>query len=296
MIAEYTLTTALNKEILLLSNVEERLTSKNTPYLYLTLSDHSGSIHANLWDTNLLQFPYHSGDLLFVNGTLKKYGENLEIKTTPKQLQLYKNIQECDWQEQELFIQRAPIDPKLIAETIQQTIQSLSSPYKEIMVQLFNYISFEQFLAHPYSVQKHHDYMGGLAYHTYKLLKMSEPIITIYHLDKDLMHSLIILHGLGRYYGIKNTLQKEYSKIGEYLDDTLIIDSLLVKIAGALNLSENENELLQLRHGIQTMYTINKDSNTIIRPKTLEANTLAYLISLDVTNTIFIEQESQTKV
>ena len=59
--------------------------------------------------------------------------------------------------------------------------------------------NIEKLSYYPAASKNHHEYVSGLAYHTYGMLKVAESFCTLYPtLNKDLLYSGITLHDLGK--------------------------------------------------------------------------------------------------
>lgn len=57
----------------------------------------------------------------------------------------------------------------------------------------------EDFFAYPAAVRNHHNYPGGLAYHTLSMARIANRVADQYEfLDRDLLISGVILHDLER--------------------------------------------------------------------------------------------------
>lgn len=137
-----------------------------------------------------------------------------------------------------------------------------------------------QFFTFPAASRFHHNYVGGLAYHTIGMLELAQGLINCYqYLDKDYLYAGIILHDIGKiveFTGVENT---EYTVEGQLLGHLVIGGIQISKVADELGYSGKE-EVLLLEHMV-----ISHHGNPLFgaakKPQTPEAMMLWYIDTLD---------------
>jgi len=145
----------------------------------------------------------------------------------------------------------------------------------------------KKFYMHPAATKFHHAYVGGLSYHTYTMLKLIDPFITVYpYLDKNILYAATILHDMSKITeisGVDGEYTKEGLLIGHLVMQTIDVD----QVAKALGY-ENTEEVLMLKHMIlshhgQLHYGSPK------KPQTGEALLLWFIDTIDSKFTVLGE-------
>ncbi|NLB85308.1 MAG: metal-dependent phosphohydrolase, partial [Acholeplasmataceae bacterium] len=135
------------------------------------------------------------------------------------------------------------------------------------------------FYLHPAATKFHHAYIGGLAHHTYTMLKMVDQFVDIYpFLNKDLLNGGIILHDISKI--------KEMTGVdGEYTKEGLLIGHIVMQtieifdVAKELGYQDFE-EVLLLEHMIVSHHgQLNFGSPK--RPQIAEALALWFFDTID---------------
>ncbi len=149
----------------------------------------------------------------------------------------------------QIFYDFSPIDPVRARNLIEKTIENIDNQViKDITNQI--YLRYKaDFYLHPAATKFHHAYIGGLAHHTYTMLKMVDRFVDIYpFLNKDLLNGGIILHDISKI--------KEMTGVdGEYTKEGLLIGHIVMQtieifdVAKELGYQDFE-EVLLLEHMI----------------------------------------------
>ena len=95
----------------------------------------------------------------------------------------------------------------------------------------------------------HHDFVSGLAYHVYTMLRTGEALCDIYpSLDRNLLYAGIILHDIGKVKELSGALNTTYTVEGNLIGHIVIATEEINEIVRELDL-EGE-EILLLKHVI----------------------------------------------
>lgn len=136
------------------------------------------------------------------------------------------------------------------------------------------------FLIYPAAVKMHHNYLGGLAYHSLTMCDLAKAFTGIYDsVDLDLLIGGALLHDVSKVIEFKGPTETEYSVKGQLVGHLVLGAIELEKTAIRLGL-ENEEEVLLLQHMLlshhgQPIYGAAK------KPEIPEALLLWYLDSID---------------
>lgn len=145
----------------------------------------------------------------------------------------------------------------------------------------------KKFYMHPAATKFHHAYVGGLSYHTYTMLKLIDPFITVYpYLDKNILYAATILHDMSKITEISGV-------DGEYTKEGLLIGHLVMQaidvdqVAKSLGYEEKE-EVLMLKHMILSHHG-QLHFGSPKKPQTGEALLLWFIDTIDSKFTVLGE-------
>ncbi len=137
----------------------------------------------------------------------------------------------------------------------------------------------KKFYIHPAATSFHHNYKGGLAYHTSAMLKIAEGLLNIYHyINKDLVYSAIILHDIYKSIEIEAD-GKDYSIDGSLLGHISMSSANVLVVADKLGY-KNTEEIMLLQHTILSHHG-KKEWGSPVEPKTPEALLVHYCDNID---------------
>ncbi len=206
--------------------------------------------------------------------------ENIIINNLVSYISIEKLADEVDLVSlYQIFYDFSPIDPVRARNLIEKTIENIDNQViQDITKQI--YLRYKaDFYLHPAATKFHHAYIGGLAHHTYTMLKMVDQFVDIYpFLNKDLLNGGIILHDISKI--------KEMTGVdGEYTKEGLLIGHIVMQtieifdVAKELGYQDFE-EVLLLEHMIVSHHgQLNFGSPK--RPQIAEALALWFFDTID---------------
>ncbi|MDO8030824.1 MAG: HD domain-containing protein [Pigeon pea little leaf phytoplasma] len=162
---------------------------------------------------------------------------------------------------------------------------------KKITTMLYNKYKLP-FLISPAAFKMHHNYYGGLAYHTTNMLQITLNLVERYNfLNLDLLYSGIILHDM---FKVKefNFSQKEYTKEGILLGHLVLAVNYVHEEAVLLNIQDTE-EILLLKHLLISHHGL-LEYGALKIPQTGEAFLLWHLDNIDAKLTSLGETLAKT--
>ena len=127
----------------------------------------------------------------------------------------------------------------------------------------------------------HHNYIGGLLYHIWRMMRSGICMSTVYNLDRTMLSAGIILHDIGKLVELKSDEfgSAEYTIAGNLFGHLYIGAEMIDKTRAALGLEESEDVML-LKHMILSHH--NKlEFGAVKRPATKEAFALAMIDEMD---------------
>lgn len=196
-----------------------------------------------------------------------------------EQVSKMENIEEMNMAYR-LFDTTCPYDLEELRTRINVYVESIDN---EIIYNITKALLDENekaFYIFPAAQRFHHNYVGGLAYHTLGMLDLADSFLANYsYLDKDYLYAGIILHDMGKvkeFSGVENT---EYKVEGQLLGHLVIGGLEIDRKALELGYQDTEEAML-LKHMVishhgQPIYGAAR------KPQTPEATLLWYIDTLD---------------
>ncbi|MDO8167890.1 HD domain-containing protein [Candidatus Phytoplasma melaleucae] len=185
------------------------------------------------------------------------------------------------------FFTCAPLSFDAIAALIEKFLSIIKNPIlKRITFNLYTK-NKQKFLISPAAFKMHHNYYGGLGYHTTNMLKIAELLSPMYPcLNVDLLYSGIILHDMFKIQEFDFT-QKNYTKEGILLGHLILGVNHIHEEAVLLNV-QNQEEILLLKHLIISHHGL-LEYGAFKKPQTSEAFLLWHLDNIDAKLTVLKE-------
>lgn len=184
--------TGLCEGYALVKTSEVKMTTKNQPYLDMTLTDKSGEINAKLWDYKGEAFEPYS--LVKVRGTLSSYNDADQLRIEKIRL-----VNEDDHINIEDYVPSAEYSGEAMIEEIVGIINEFENEDLRTLVYTIIEKNYEDLVYWPAAKSNHHAIRGGLLMHTLSILRIAEGICKVYSfVNKDLLYTGIILHDIAK--------------------------------------------------------------------------------------------------
>lgn len=173
-----------------------------------------------------------------------------------------------------------PVDLKTLKEDIYEYISKIDNKVLYDITKRLVEIHYNKFFIYPAATRMHHNYVGGLAYHTLGMLRLADGFLSTYsYLSRDYLYSGIILHDLGKtleFSGVENT---EYTLKGQLLGHLVMGGIFINDVAKELGYLEKEETLI-LEHMVLSHHGL-PQFGACKKPQTAEAEVLWYIDTLD---------------
>lgn len=248
--------------------------ANRSTYLSLTLQDETGSIDAKLWNASEEQVEtLVKGKVVQVKGDIIKYNEDRQMKI------IKIVISSNDEKDKIKFLKHAPLESQYMINQIKEYIEKIDNMKLYQLVSTLFEENIEKLAVYPAASKNHHEYVSGLAYHTYGMLKIAEAFCDIYPtLNKDLLFSGIILHDLGKTIELSGPVVPEYTLEGKLLGHISISNAMIKETADRLHIEGEEVTLLQ--HMILAHHGKNEFGSPVL-PQIKEAEILYLIDNID---------------
>lgn len=231
---------------LLVQDVFEGIARNGNDYLNVTLSDKTGDVKAMVWQvTDVEQEVFTKGNIVKVQGAV---GEFQGIKQL--NMQQYRLVQDEDGVQLSDLLESAPIEGEQLVYEIKEEIEHFTNEkIKAITLAVFEKYESD-FKVYPAAKSVHHDYVSGLAFHTYTMMSIAKSLCSIYpNLNKDLLIAGVILHDLGKVDEYTGYVSTDVTLEGKLKGHISIINEEIGKVANELGLDVAESEeALLLQH------------------------------------------------
>ena len=218
---------------------------------------------------------------IFKNGNFYNI-ENWKLNTDP-------SVTKAD------FVQMAPIDAEETYEKILSVVQSVDSkqegPYKSLsfLTKSLLEANKEAFKRSSAAITMHHDFIGGLIYHTYRMLLLALRLCKVYdYIDKELLVCATVLHDIGKISSLEtdDIGVATMTPAGRLLDHAMI-GTMMVQEEAQKN-SYNPEKILMLQHMIASHHG-KKEWDAITTPAFPEAELLHLIDMIDSRMNMFEE-------
>ena len=194
-------------------NLQIKKTISNADYASIVGFDSIELINAKIWNLpqekkDLLE----NGKIYICEGVIKDYQGKKQLNISDFREALDGEVEYDD------FFEYAPLNKNELQTKISGFINKIKNEkIKAIVLKtLKRYVN--DYFEYPAAVTIHHNYISGLAYHTYSMLILSESYLKLYsYLNSDLVYAGIILHDIGKVKELSGSRGPNYTKEGNLL-------------------------------------------------------------------------------
>ncbi len=184
------------------------------------------------------------------------------------------------------FILTAPIDPDVMYDEICSILNeaAVSEDGKTPLAQLVLDIlsdNKEKYMSSSASKNMHHNFKGGLLYHSYRMVKAAAAICEVYDLlDKELLVCGAAIHDIGKIWEYKTSYvgDAEYTSAGVLFGHIYMGASLIKQYSQ--NKTYNQKKVQLLTHMILSHHGT-QEWGAVACPATAESFALHYIDNLD---------------
>lgn len=248
-------------------------TPKNAPYLSLWLEDSTGVLDAKYWNLNEEQVKlYKPGMIVEVVGDLMRYRNAWQLRV--------RSIEEVEGGDPTEYVRSAPLTRQEMETQINALIEDMKNPtIKEVTKELIE-LKKQDYYTYPAAVRNHHNFPGGLAWHSLSMAKLAKEVLGQYPwLDYDLLVAGTILHDIAKTEEYSRAILPEYTPVGNLLGHISIGTALIDRVAVALDV-ENSEEVMLLKHMVLSHHGKHEFGSPVL-PMIPEAEVLTLLDNLD---------------
>ena len=257
----------------LISKCDKGKTVKDTPYLSLILEDATGVLDAKFWNlTNEQIEQYKAGQIVEV------FGDSI-IHRNAVQLRVRKMVV-LEGEDISDYVRLAPMSRTEMEEEVKTLMNEITDSNLYCVVEEVLEETKDLFYTYPAATRNHHNFVGGLAYHSISMARVGLDICRQYpFLDKGLLIAGILMHDVGKIDELSGPVLPEYTNEGNLLGHISIMNNRLDRVAEKLGVNDKECVLL-LKHMILAHHGKMEFGSPVL-PMIPEAEVLTLLDNLD---------------
>ncbi|GKQ42489.1 3'-5' exoribonuclease YhaM [Companilactobacillus sp. RD055328] len=274
-LTEYKVNDVIDLNVLIKQS-DLRVAKNGKNFLSLVFEDASGTISGKYWDAKETDAQtFGVGKVVHLTGKKELYQNSPQVK-----------IASLD------AVDEALIDKSQFVKTAPMTKDEMEKEFNEIFFEITNPVwnrvvrnliqkHEDIFFTHPAAKSNHHDFEGGLAYHTLSMVRLAKSISSQYpEINKELLIAGAMIHDFGKTVELSGSIGTEYTLEGNLLGHIVIIDEEIVLIAKELGIDDSDENLILLRHMVLSHHGL-LEYGSPERPKILEAEILHTIDELD---------------
>ena len=266
---------------LFLTKIEEKVTAAGSVYCVLTLQDGNCSIQANKWSVAKEDLRLTENSIVGLKLNVGTYKGALSYKVEEAVLA---DPNKCPYKEADFRI-GAPLDENKMYEGILKYVaDTVNGEIKGTLAELTHNIyenNKEKLLYWSAAQGIHHNFYGGLLYHTYRMVKQAVMLSELYpSLNAELLVSATALHDIGKLKEIDTDAMgnSDYSIDGQLFGHSLIGIEMVDE---ECKNGEYDGEMVKcLKHCISSHHG-NLEWGAITLPHIEEAAVLHYIDMID---------------
>ncbi|GAB3060589.1 3'-5' exoribonuclease YhaM [Virgibacillus ainsalahensis] len=227
---------------MLIKEATKGVASNGKPFLTLILRDATGEIEAKLWDASKEdETIFIPEQIVKLTGEINQFRGKAQLK-----IKSVRPAQSTDGVHVSDFVEKAPVDQKVLSEKLTEVIFEMENPVLQRIVRAFIKKYQEGLLTYPAASRNHHEYVSGLAHHIVSMLGIAKELHKLYpDLNKDLLYAGIILHDLGKLKELSGVVTTSYTLEGKLVGHIPMMVEEIGLMAKELQIEGEEVLILQ---------------------------------------------------
>jgi len=227
---------------------EKKISKNGDYYIDLMLRDSTGQINGKIWKfSNFYDSSFSEGDLVAVKGEIKRYRQKLFLEIANISLLNFDRYKKYGFSNDDIY---PSIDEStnLILKKIKKDINTLESPFKDLLIKIYDYYS-DEIKTYPDDLfSNRYNKKGSLILKIYNALKISKSMYKNNILiDKDIIFSGILLKYIGRIIQYDYNVVFSLSEIGKSENCFILSRDIIKKFSNKKNFpSKLINELIDI--------------------------------------------------
>ncbi|MDD2494411.1 MAG: HD domain-containing protein [Tissierellia bacterium] len=262
----------------LIKSFEVKKTTAGKQYIDLNIVDKTGEVNAKIWEySNDTEKIVADSSIVKIRGEVLEWSGSKQVKVNK-----IRGVLPVDNVKIAELIPSAPVESCDMLNTIRMYASKIKD--KQIKLLVHNILDKynNKLLYYPAAKKNHHSYMGGLLYHTMRMLQLGEKLGLVYtFLNMDYIYAGVLLHDICK---IIEMDSDEYGVVSDYTMEGKLLGHIIqgvkeIEIEGEkIELDREKSIILQhmvLSHHYEPEFGSPK------KPMTPEAEILHFLDIID---------------
>lgn len=275
----------------LVGDLQERVTQKGDPYIAMKLYDKDSQITVRIWSTSMADLEekgIKNSSLVKAGGKCDLYRDEKQFTVETQRQFMLRLAGEDDEIDLEDFIPMAPVSFNDIKTFILEAIENMEDEdYKSFIKEVFADYG-DDLIKTPASVGVHHEYLNGLGYHIYRMLKSAIALAKVYEADYDILVIGVLTHDLGK---LRSYVLNELGTPETYTVENDLLGHIPMGILMIEDYALPKEKKDLVRHMILSHHG-SLEFGSPVTPVTIEAEILHAVDSIDANITIREREES----
>lgn len=273
---------------LLVTKLEEKLTKNGSAYVVFTLTDGEKEIEANLWNHSIT-------DVTVTPESVASFEINCKIYQEKLSYEICRYMQDDSPVDITDFIKKAPMDSQKMFNEILMICDSagVEGELPRLVHRIYE-AEKDKLLYWGAAKAVHHNYYGGLLYHTLRMVRQAYVLVSVYpELDKEVLFCAAALHDIGKLRELETSAlgTSEYTTLGNLSSHLAIGSGMISEYRDCETYPEPTEKFLLLKHCIESHHG-KLEWGAISVPKTKEAYALFLIDMMDSKMEQFINIEN----
>lgn len=294
------ITSSGNAATVLIVAMEEKLTNQGAPYLLITVTDGAETEIVKYWNTSLDHCALEIGKVYTITFKVGSFNGKRDMAITSY-------VYEEDLYAKD-FVKKAPKEPEFLFKEILKIVQTTDDKGLIEVVNIIYHSFHDKLIYWAAAKSHHHNYLGGLLWHTYRMVLAADALSNVYNVDRDVVVVACALHDIGKLeeFNTNELGVVEYAMKGNLFGHLLLGYELVHRVSNKVRsngIGIDENKLTNVLHCIASHHG-RVEWDAIKEPATLEAQFVAMrdledsrytvseeaIASLDVKESAFINK------
>jgi len=262
----------------LIKSFEIKKTTGGKQYIDLNVVDKSGEINAKIWD-----YSKETEDVVLNNAIVKIRGEILEWSGS-KQLKINKIRGKLPQDTIEIteLIPAAPVETSEMMNTVRAYAKKIKDEQiNKLVLNILDKYN-NKLIYYPAAKKNHHSYLGGLLYHTMRMLQSGDKLGQVYTiLNMDYVFAGVILHDICK---ILEMDSDKYGVVSDYTMEGKLLGHIIQGIkeieAEGEKIGLDREKSIVLQHMVLSHH-YEPEFGSPKKPMTAEAEMLHFLDIID---------------
>ena len=268
-------------DIFYIVTVSRNVSTSNKPYASLVLQDKTGTVDAKKWDLSLQDEEIlKAGNFIHVEGIVQEFNNKPQFRLSACSLIDPSKLNKAD------FMNSSPVPIKDLEKKLDYYLSLITKTNLHSLTKTIIDKRRGLFLNGVAATKIHHDFIGGLVFHTVSMCGLADKIVD--HLnetypdnpvDKSLLIAGCLLHDIGKIEEIEVDTVSKYTTKGHLIGHISLGFSIISETAKSMNLQGDEDVIL-LQHMVLSHHGKHEYGSPVL-PMFKEAFLLSMIDDMD---------------